>query len=284
MKRPTGLKARLVCTVVLFGSLGAAWALNAHDLQDSEARSVTSKGVEAYKAGDFEAAVGFFKQALEIDPTNTNVRIYLGTSYASMFVPGSPSEESKRNGQAAIEEFERVLESDPGNVTALTFLASLYYGLSGAASTGNQWRVFVDKSKSFRQRLTEIEPKDPEHYYSIGVLDWTIAYRTRMELMEQLGLDEDTYEPLPELDRQEVAAQVEAIVDEGITALEKALELKADYLDVIAYLNLMYREKSCLVESPRDRNDWVAKADKMFDRYQQLVDQLRRNPPRETPQ
>ena len=35
-----------------------------------------------------------------------------------------------------------------------------------------------------------------------------------------------------------------ATVDEGITKLQKAIELKPDYDDAMAYLNLLYRQKA----------------------------------------
>ena len=56
------------------------------------------------------------------------------------------------------------------------------------------------------------------------------------------------------------------LVDEGIKALSKAIELKPNDFDTMAYLNLMYRQKA-EIESDSDAReadikqaeDWVAK-------------------------
>ena len=62
------------------------------------ARDKLNKGVEAYKNGQFDAAIEDFKDAKEFDPTLTNAQLYLATAYASQYIPGAPSPENIRNG------------------------------------------------------------------------------------------------------------------------------------------------------------------------------------------
>jgi Plant specific mitochondrial import receptor subunit TOM20 len=53
----------------------------------------------------------------------------------------------------------------------------------------------------------------------------------------------DTLAPLPEEARLRLIGDNGSLVSEAIERLEKAIELKPDYDDAMAYLGLMYREK-----------------------------------------
>lgn len=230
------------------------------------ARDELNKGVRAYKAAQFETAIEHFKRSIDLDPDLLNARVYLATAYASQFVPGSPSEENKRMGEAAIREFEKVLEKEPNNLTALGYIASLYFGMSD-----------FDNSKEFRRRLIAVDGQNPEHYYSIGVIDWTLAYKPRMELKNRLGLRPD--EPIrPDRERRALAEKTSAVVEEGIEMLQKAMELNPKYIDAIAYLNLMYREKADLAATPQERETWLDKADEMFDLQKRLREEQQAAP------
>ena len=224
------------------------------------ARDELNKGVRAYKAAQFDTAVEHFKRAIENDPSLINARIYLATAYASQFVPGHPSEENKRLGEAAIRAFENVLEYDPENVISLSYIAQIYFGLKE-----------FEKSKEFRRKLIQVEPNNPEHYYSIGVINWTLTYEPRMRLKARLRLQ--PIDPLPRRERRRLRAQNEALVEEGIEVLRKAIALKSGYADAMAYLNLMYREKADLVDSAVEREQLLQQADALVDRIQKIKEQ-----------
>ncbi|HKZ53651.1 MAG TPA: hypothetical protein VJ085_10280, partial [Candidatus Acidoferrales bacterium] len=84
--------------------------------------------------------------------------------------------------------------------------------------------------------------------------------------------------PLPPRNRRDLAEQNGAVVEEGIEALQKAVKLNDKYLDAIAYLNLMYREKADIVESPQQREELLQLADEMHERYQRLREELQQAP------
>src|SRR5204863_7929006 len=81
--------------------------------------------------------------------------------------------------------------------------------------------------------------------YSIGVIDWTQAYQPRMEERAKLGLKPD--EPLKD---KKVCASLKSkswnAIQDGIDNLNRALQLRAEYDDAMAYMNLLYREKADL--------------------------------------
>lgn len=236
-----------------------------------QARDELNKGVRAYKNAQFAQAINHFKRAIELDPQLINARVYLAIAYAGDFQPGSPSEENLQRGQAALKAFEEVLEVAPNNVISLAYLASINFGIASGIRNIEEMRPWAEKSKEYRRRLSELEPNNPEHYYSIAVIDWTLTYKPRMEVKIKLGLKPD--EALPRRAREELVAKNEGLVEEGIQMVNRALELKPDYTDALAYLNLLYREKADLVADPDERENYLRQADELHDRVQRLMKQ-----------
>src|ERR1700688_4773695 len=95
------------------------------------ARDKLNKGVEAYKAGQFDAAIEDFKDARELDPNLTNAQLYLATAYASQYIPGAPSPENIRNGDEALKEFKVILDQDNNNLSAIDGTGSILFSMSG---------------------------------------------------------------------------------------------------------------------------------------------------------
>ena len=61
------------------------------------------------------------------------------------------------------------------------------------------------------------------------------------------------------------------LVEDGMKALQKAIDLKPDYNEAIAYLNLMYREKADLEADPAARNADIAKANELNEQANNLL-------------
>ncbi len=220
----------LVGLVVLFTLLSATGCTKLR------ARDQLNKGVQSYKNARYEEAINHFKQAVELDPTLLNARVYLATAYAQQYVPGADTEDNIRMADSAIEEYKKVLEADPKNINSVKGIAYLYL----------QMKKF-DDAKTWYRKASEIDPNDPETYYSVGVIDWTQAYQPRMEEYAKLGLKPTETLSGKKPDEKKVCDQLKTAnadkVEEGITALKKALELRPDYDDAMAYMNLLYRER-----------------------------------------
>ena len=220
-----------------------------------KARDQLNKGVQAYKNARFEEAIERFKNAVALDPNLNVARLYLATAYANQYVPGVDNPDNNRNAELAIEQFQEVLKLQPGNLNSLKGIAALYF----------QMKKF-DQSKDFQRQVIQNDPNDPEAYYSIAVIDWTQTYVPRMEERAKLGLKPD--EPLKD---KKVCAAVrernQAKVEEGMEMLKKSIQLRPDYEDAMAYLNLMYRERAdytCDNEEARaadlkTADEWVQK-------------------------
>ena len=236
----------VVFSLALFASTGC---------NKLRARDQLNKGVQAYKNARFEEAIEKFKNAVQLDPSLLNARLYLATAYAQQYIPGADTPENNRMAEQAIDEFKKVLERDPRNINSIKGIASLYF----------QMKKF-DQAKEYHNKAKKLDPNDPETYYSIGVIDWTQSYQPRMEERAKLGLKPD--EPLKD---KKVCAMLKeknsGYVQDGIDNLKKALELRQDYDDAMAYMNLLYREKADLeCDAPDERqadlktaDEWVAK-------------------------
>jgi tetratricopeptide (TPR) repeat protein len=197
-----------------------------------QARDQLNKGVQSYKNARFEEAIEHFKTAVSLDPSLLNARIYLATAYAQQYVPGAETDDNKRYAAQAIEEYKKVLVHDPGNVTSVKGIAYLYL----------QEKQF-DLAKQYYNKAVQIDPNDPESYYSVAFIDWTQAYKFRQDERNKLGIK--ATDSLKDKKACELVKQHNApAVEEGIGLLQKALQLRQDYDDAMAYLNLMYRERA----------------------------------------
>lgn len=236
-----------------------------------KARDLLNKGVANFKNGQYDKAVEDFKEAKDLDPGLMNARLYLATAYASQYIPGAPSEENITRGNAAINEFKGVLDKDPNNLSAIDGIGSILFQMSGQPFNPDKFQ----ESKTYHQKHIELKPNDPEPYYWIGVIDWTLAFRANAELRTAYNKDHINKQikegdALPAVVRTEYVAKDGALVDEGITYLQKAIQLKPDYDDAMAYLNLLYRRKADMVESADERASYQKQADDLVEKVKEI--------------
>jgi len=220
-----------------------------------KARDQLNKGVQSYKNAKYEDAIAHFQKAVALDPRLLNARLYLATAYAQQYIPGADTPENNQMGQQAIDEYKRVLQMDPHNINSVKGIASLYFNMKK-----------FEQAKEYHEKAKQLDPNDPEEYYSIAVIDWTQTYAPRQEERAKLGLKPD--EPLKDKKVCESLRERNLPkVEEGIQNLTKALQFRPDYDDAMAYMNLLYREKADLeCGNPDARmadlklaDDWVDK-------------------------
>jgi tetratricopeptide (TPR) repeat protein len=236
-----------------------------------KARDLLNKGVAAFKNGQYDAAIEDFKQAKELDPDLLNARLYLATAYASQYIPGAPSDENIRRGNEAIAEFKGVLDKDANNLSAIDGVGSILFQMGGQPYDPKKF----EESKSFHQKHIQLKPTDPEPYYWIGVIDWTLAFRANGEMRAEYNKNnirkqvKDT-DPLPVAVRTDYVSKQGPTVEEGIARLQKAIEIKPDYDDAMAYLNLLYRRKADMVETAEERASYQKQADDLVDKVKEV--------------
>jgi tetratricopeptide (TPR) repeat protein len=236
-----------------------------------KARDLLNKGVNAFKNGQYDTAVEDFKQARDLDPNLLVARLYLATAYASQYIPGAPSEQNKKLGEEAVAEFKDVLQLDPSNLTAIDGIGSMLFQMAGTPFNPQMF----DDSKTYHEKHIQLKPDDPEPYYWIGVIDWTLSFRANGEMRKDYNtknvgkqLKDDA--PLPAALRTDYTSKYGTMVDEGITNLKKAIEIRPDYDDAMAYLNLLYRRKADMVESAEERDNLEKQADALVDQVKEI--------------
>ena len=242
-------------------------ALAACGCNKLKARDHLNKGVQDYRNAQFQPAIKHFQEAISLDPSLLNARLYLATAYRQLYVPGGESPDNIQTAHQAIDAFQDALKLSNGDSsaesTALASIAQTYY----------EMRDF-EKAKEFNQQRIKIEPNNPEPYYWIGVLDWAICFpRAQIVRVDHnLNLPKDpahpdVLPPIPAKLRDDLAEKNGPLVDEGLKVLQKAIELRPNDADTMAYLNLMYRQKAEIDADDDTRqadlktaNEWVDKS------------------------
>jgi tetratricopeptide (TPR) repeat protein len=149
-------------------------------------------------------------------------------------VPGGESDENKKIGQQAIEAFQLVLQRNPKNANSAKGIAGLYL----------QMKEF-EKAKEYHQKVIQLEPNNPEPYYSIGNIDWWLLY-----------IHKD-YSPEKKTE----------LINEGMQLLDKATQLNPRYDIAFFYVNLMHRQRaqvvleSFIMKNPKMKNQFPSPLD-----------------------
>jgi tetratricopeptide (TPR) repeat protein len=150
----------------------------------------------------------------------------------------------EENGDYAQAEqlLQKSREMKPNDAAVYVTLAAFY----------NRQGEF-DKTMEALHARAEKEPTNPEAYYTIATYYWEKAYR-----------DFTTPEP----DKVK-------FVQAGLTAVDKAIELKPDYFEALTYKGLLLRAQALLEKAPGKQQELVKEADKFRDRATAVRDKQR---------
>ena len=166
--------------------------------------------------------------------------MYLATAFVSQYIPGVDSPDNLRTAQQAIDEYTKVIDANPSRdqkVNSAKGIAYLYLNMK-------KW----DDAKKYYRMASDLDPNDPEPYYSVGVIDWTACYQPRMEERAKLGMKPEEHLNPKDKDQKKACEELKMknapAIQEGIDSLNKAIQLRPDYDDAMAYMNLMYRERA----------------------------------------
>jgi len=211
-------------------------------LSKLRARDNLNKGVKAFTDQKYDAAAQFFEKSIQLDPSFDTARMYLATSYTSQFVPGSTDPKSEEMAQKGIATFKEVVDNakDPNSVkNAMLSIASLYYQLKK-----------YPESKEWCNKILQAYPQSADAYYRIAVIDFDDVY-------EKTGVQGENVEFMSPEERTKALANI----DEGLTSLNKAIELNPAYFDAMEYQNLLWREKAKFEKDEKAKAELIRQAD-----------------------
>jgi len=165
-----------IAAVALFAI--ASFATNLHS--QSPGGDELNLGVQAYRQARVDEAIQHFEKAVAQAPENVNAHLYLATAYAQQYIPALDTPENNGLAERAIKHYQHVLDSDAvhnDKINSAKGIAYLYLNM----------KEFEDSKKYYRM-VSDLDPKDPEPHYYIGVIDWTMCYKPRMEERAKLGV------------------------------------------------------------------------------------------------
>lgn len=254
---PLRIALRILPVVLVCFLVGSTVGCNA--ISKLKARDQMVQGVRSFKDAQYTAASEHFKKAIQLDPELRTARLYLATAYAQQFIPGAESDDNVKMGQAAIDVFKDVLKEDPNNLNSIAGIASLLFQMKK-----------LEDAKVWYNKQIAADPTNADSFYSVGVIDWTETYQPRMALRAQLHLDKPE-EPISDKKaRDALCEKANPIIADAFEKLNKAVALRPDYDDAMAYLNLMYREKADCEDTKEARSkDWD-EAEKWVDKNQEI--------------
>ena len=246
-------QARLVLTLLIL--LVVCSSLCA---QQTSAKEEIRAGILAYQFSNYSSAAEHFQRAIDLDPSSLEARLGLATSYAQQYIPDDKSEANVGLALQAITEFELVLTKNPTDqqrYRSVVAVASLSFNVK-------RW----DDAREYYMKAIELRPNDAHNYFSMAVIDWTLAYPPRVKMRDDMHLTESEMISDPAACAS-LRAQSQHYVDDGIQSLEKTLQLQPDDDDAMAYMNLLYRERAeyeC--DQPEARKTDLKTADEWVDK------------------
>jgi tetratricopeptide (TPR) repeat protein len=217
-------------------------------------------GVQAFRNSKLDEAAQHFQRCTVLDPDNSLAHLYLATTYLQQYIPGVETRENTDLAEHAIEQYQGVLHGEPtatARINSTKGIGYLYLQMKRS-----------DDAKQYYHMAADLDLDDPENYYSLGVIDWTLTYVPRQEARAKLGVkpEESLQKKSPSV-CAEIREKNARNVQEGIDNLNKAIQLRPDYDDAMAYLNLMYREKADIeCDDPAARENDLRTADDWVDK------------------
>jgi tetratricopeptide (TPR) repeat protein len=98
-----------------------------------------------------------------------------------------------------------------------------------------------NESLNWYEKITLLDAKNPEAHYIYGVVCWEkVAKNPPADIAERM-----------------------AIIEKGRAALNRAMALRTDYIEAIAYQNLLYRQQALIETDPVKQQELIAKADEL---------------------
>src|SRR5262249_22019370 len=142
-----------------------------------------------------------------------------------------------------------VLARDPRSVAAMLGVAAL----NGADR--------ARESRELMLRAVEIDPKNRAAYYTLGTLDWQLAYKAIDAARREARIVPFTTQLPDPAVRQSLRREWMPYLEEAFRVLQIARELDAADSSAAAYLGLVARANAMIAESPAEAQALIRQSD-----------------------
>ena len=235
-----------------------------HPVDDLRVRLAMKEGNLAYLRGDYETAIRYYEQAISTDPGRARVHLNEGYSFMALARASADSAQRREYADRAVSSFSLLLDPDvaphPGEDGIPTQDRIENYVLTLLLDTQQREKAMrrlsvrleqdprdfaamqllsnlcvemgdVQDALSWQERCLAARADLPEAHYSMGMFAWRLAH----------------YDEVTD------AQQRDAVIERGLQASSRALELRPRYFEALTCQNLLYREKARHVSRPRER-------------------------------
>jgi tetratricopeptide (TPR) repeat protein len=218
-----------------------------------QARMEIKAANEAYQKEDWSTALSHYKRARQIDPSFADLDRLVGYSEIGLYVPDDKTPKNEAHADAAIVELNRYLQKRPDDRIARDALINMYLNANRTTQAIDYFINYLqshpadleavksiatlyakqgdfNKSLEWYQKITLLDSKNPESFYIFGV----VCY-------EKVAKNMAGADPAQKMD----------LINRGKEALQHAIDMKPDYAEAMAYLNLLWRQQA-LVDALTD--------------------------------
>jgi tetratricopeptide (TPR) repeat protein len=173
--------------------------------------------------------------------------------YAQLLVQDNPNDSRTRYAMANLNEkfnhideaeqlYKQIYESPPEGKTEKERLANKDKACGALAAFYNKalWdgKSKFDQAVAILEQCANLDPKNETGYYKVATFYWDKAYRDPL---------------LTDKEKDQYA-------DKGLEGVDKALQLKPDYVEALIYKNLLYRVKAQVTTNPKLRMQYLDQA------------------------
>lgn len=223
-----------------------------------------------YDDEQYRRALAEFEAGLERDPSATFVWRSVGLSALALFRPGDENPENKAMAEKAVDSFRKYLADYPDDAKVREYLVSTLMAAErhdeaiavleeDAQRNPNDpqyalavVRALTDAGKLEQaMRRAERLGRNPDVFYTIGVTAWAKSY----------------YQPPASVEDHR------KLIELGMSALERADQIRPNHFDTLSYLNLLWREMVKVEIDPYKQQEYVAKAQGYFERAMEIRQQ-----------
>jgi hypothetical protein len=249
-------------------------SLSSFGCQKIQARMAIKDANAAYEKEDYATALKGYKDARVIDSSFPDLDRMIGYSEIGLYIPEDKSPQNEAHADAAIAELSAYLKKRPEDRIARDALINMYLNANRTSQAIDYFRNYLtahpgdleavksiatlyakqgnfNESLNWYQKITLIDARNPESFYIFGVVCYEkVAKNPPADLKEKID-----------------------IIEKGKQALQRAIEMKTDYFEAMAYLNLLWRQQALTETDPVKAQQDVAKADEIRNRTLEIIKQ-----------
>jgi TonB family protein len=227
-----------------------------------DTESSLEQGVDMFRQGRYIDAIAAFQKAVDFDPSDAMGHLYLGIAHTTQYIPGLQAVDSMEHGKQAKAEFLRALEIAPANKTALQYLASLSFREAQIIRDQEAKVRKLDEARDWYQKVIVLDASDKEAYHFLAIIAWMKCNPDVMAAKVRLGMKPGEAGPLTDpIVRQSLSAKYSPVIEDGISNLNKALEVDPHYEEAMSDMNLLIRTRADLRDSAAEYQNDVKEAE-----------------------